>query len=383
MSARIYLDHHASAPLCAPARDAMIDAMARGAGNPSSLHREGRRARDLVERARADLAAAVRARPRELAFTSGGTEAVHLGVVGVGEGSGVTRVLCDPGAHPCVRAACEALARRRGVAMAWIPCAAGVPDYDAAVDLDGALVALSWVQHETGRVATGAASLIARASARGAKVVVDAVQALGKVPLDAPSLGAAAVALSAHKIGGPQGVGALWIAAGERVAQQLTGGGQERGLRAGTENVLGVAGFGAAAREVPSRLAAMGEVAARRDRVERALRAVDGVEVSVGEGDRVATVSHVAVRGCDGAELVAAFDLEGIALSSTAACSSGRSEPSESLLRLFPEAPWRASSALRVSLGPSTTDDEVARFVAAAPGVIARLRAAHSSTKRM
>lgn len=380
MSPRVYLDHHASAPLGAEARAAMVEAMGGDAGNPSSLHREGRRARDLLERARVDVARAIGAREREVVFTSGGTEAVHLGVRGLGEVGEVSRVLCDPGAHPCLRAACEALARRRGVALDWIRCGAGVPDYAGEYPLDGALVAIAWVQHETGRVAEGAEGLIARARGRGAKVVVDAVQALGKVPLDVRALGAAAVALSSHKIGGPQGIGALWVAPGERVAPRLTGGGQERGLRAGTENLLCAAGFGAAARSVPARLAAMPAVAARRARIERALLDL-GADASC-EGPRVATVSHVAVRGCDGAELVAGFDLEGVAVSSTAACSSGRSEPSESLLRLFPEAPWRASSALRVSLGPSTTDGDVTRFIEVAPTVISRLRGAHSSTKR-
>lgn len=382
MSVRVYLDHHASAPLCPEARDAMIAAMARGAGNASSLHREGRRARDVLEGARADLARSMGAAPRELVFTSGGTEAVQLAVLGLGEGSEVARVLCDPGAHPCMRAACEALARSRGVPFDWLPCAGGVVTLAEELPLDRALVAISWVQHETGRVMGDIARWIPRATARGAKVTVDAVQALGKVPLDVGSLGASAVAVSAHKIGGPQGVGALWVAAGERVAQRLTGGGQERGLRAGTENVIGVAGFGAAARALPGRLAAMDRVATLRDRVEASLLAVDGVVPSVTDGARVATVAHVAVRGCDGAALVAGFDLEGVAVSSTSACSSGRSEPSESLLRLFPEARWRASSALRVSLGPATTEGEVARFAEVAPRVIARLRAAHSSAKR-
>jgi cysteine desulfurase len=379
---RVYLDHHASAPLGAEARAAMTSLIAEDLGNPSSLHREGRRARDLLERARAQCAASVRAAPREMVFTSGGTEALQLAVLGVGAAYAARAVLCDPGAHPALRAACESLARGRGVALRWLPCAGGAVDYTNVIVPDGALVALSLVQHETGRRADGAEVLIARAAAQGARVVVDAVQALGKLDLDLPALGVSAAALSAHKLGGPQGVGALWLAAGTRIAQQLTGGGQERGVRAGTEALLSAVGFGAAAETVPARLAAQPAVAARRDRVERALLAIDGVVPSVTDGARVATVAHVAVEGCEGLALVAGFDLEGVALSSTSACSGGRSEPSESLLRLFPEAPWRASAALRVSLGPGTQDADIARFEQVCGAVIARVRAAHSKTKR-
>lgn len=382
MSARAYLDHHASAPLCRASRDAMGRAMEGDHGNPSSLHREGRRARDLLEGARAALAQRVSCAPRELVFTSGGTEALHLAVSGVGEAQRAQAVLCDPGAHPALRAACESLAARRGVPFAFLPASRGAAVYDPSKVAEGALVALSWVQHETGRRADDAAALIAHANARGASVVIDAVQALGKVPLSVRSLGVAAVALSAHKIGGPQGVGALWLTPGQRVNATLRGGGQERGLRAGTEPLLAAVGFGAAASTLDDRLAAQPRIARLRDRIERSILATGDATPSL-EGDpRVATVSHVALQGCDGAELVASFDLEGVALSSRAACSSGRSEPSESLLRLFADAPWRASSALRVSLGPETTEAEVAHFEQVAPAVIARVRDAQRRTKR-
>jgi cysteine desulfurase len=382
VSARVYLDHHASAPLCRASRDAMTRAMEGEHGNPSSLHREGRRARDAVEQARASLAQSLGCAARELVFTSGGTEALHLAVLGVGEAHEARAVLCDPGAHPALRAACEALAARRGVAFEFLPAEQGAAVYDPARVAPGALVALSWVQHETGRRADDAAALIAEANGRGASVVIDAVQAFGKVPLAPRALGAAAVALSAHKIGGPPGVGVLWLTPGQRVSATLRGGGQERGLRAGTEPLLAAVGFGAAASTVDDRLAAQPRIAALRDRVERALLATGEAYPSLNDDARVATVSHVALRGCDGAELVASFDLEGVALSSRAACSSGRSEPSESLLRLFADAPWRASSALRVSLGPETTDGDVAHFERVATTVIARVRGAQRSTKR-
>lgn len=379
---RVYLDHHASAPLCAAAREAMREALDDLGANPSSLHREGRRARDAIEVARERVASSLGCAPREIAFTSGGTEALHLAVLGLGLARPPSSVLCDPGAHPALRAACEALARRCGVDLAFLPAASGQACLSPSDLREGCMLALSWVQHETGRLALGAHALIAAANRLGATVVVDAVQAMGKVPLQPGTLGAAAVVVSGHKIGGPQGVGALWLSPGQRVEAQLRGGGQERGLRAGTEPLLAAVGFGGAATVLEARVAAQQRVAVQRDRLERCLSSIDGVTPSApGEG-RVATVSHVSVRGCDGAELVAAFDIEGIAVASRAACSSGRSEPSESLLRLFADEPWRASSALRVSLGPDTTDEEVARFCALAPVVIERVRRAHSKTKR-
>lgn len=204
--------------------------------------------------------------------------------------------------------------------------------------------------------------------------MVDAAQALGKIPLDVATLGAAAVAVSAHKIGGPAGVGALWLRAGERVVQRVTGGGQERGVRAGTENALGVVGFGAAAAVLRERLDAMPAVAARRDRIEAALRVAGGVSVNGATRARVATACHVTVAGVEGQELVAALDLEGIEVSSGAACSSGRAEPSESLVRMYPGEGWRAVGALRVTLGPEVDDAAVARACAVMPAVIARVR---------
>lgn len=376
---RVYLDHHASAPLCAAARDALARWLAEGPhGNPSSVHRAGRRARAALEDARLALARAAGSAPRELVFTSGGTEAVHLAVRGVGEALPATSVWCDPGAHPCLRAASESLAAARAVPFGWIPL---TPSGEGALDVaalarslaPGAVVAVSLVQHETGAVHAWAPLRDAARDA-GATLVVDAAQALGRIPLDLGALGAAAVALSAHKVGGPPGVGALWLRAGERVAQQVTGGAQERGVRAGTENLPGAVGFGAAASVLRERLAAMPAVAARRDRIEASLRALSGVTVNGATRPRAATACHVTVAGVDGQELVAALDLEGFEVSSGAACSSGRAEPSESLLRMYPGEGWRAAGALRVTLGPEVDDGAVERACAAIPAVIARVR---------
>jgi cysteine desulfurase len=374
----IYLDHHASTPLSAAVGAAMADALTRPLGNPSSIHRAGRAARALVEQARLRVAAHVGATPRELVFTSGGTEALHLVVRGVGAAMAPGAVFVDPGAHPAMRAACEQLARTRGIPLHTVPAApGGAPDLARLIERASAhapaLVALSWVQHETGAVAPVRA-VADRLHACGGALVLDAVQALGKVPLDLGASGAKAAALSAHKIGGPAGVGAAWIADGAREEPQASGGAQERGVRAGTENLVGIVGFAAAAAEIPARLAAMPAIGARRDRIERALREIQGVVINGAECERVATACHASVRGAAGEEMVAAFDLEGFCVSAGPACSSGRPGASTSMRALYPEEPWRAESALRITLGPSTTDAEVDAFVAVMPGLLARVR---------
>ncbi len=376
MASRSYLDHHATTPLSDRALAAMRPLLEEGfVGNSSSSHHHGRRARALIEDARRSVARVIGASASALTFTSGGTEALHLSVLGLGRRGPVSSLWCDPGAHPCVVAAMEALGVERSLPLRWIPTRAeGAIDVEAlsAELAPDALLALSWVQHETGAVLDlpPLRSLLAE---RGARWALDGVQALGKVAVEVAATGADTVAFSAHKIGGPQGVGALWVRAGASLATVMPGGGQERGLRGGTENLLGIVGFGAAATGVADRLAAMPSVAARRDAVERVLQA-HGASPSVAHRPRVATVSHVgwAAAEVSGPELVAAFDVEGVSVSSGSACSSGRARASASIARLYPAEPWRASSALRVSLSPETTDAEIARFAEVAARVLPR-----------
>ncbi len=373
----IYLDHHATTPLSRVAREAMTRALESHGANPSSVHGPGRRARARIEDARASITRAIGATARELTFTSGGTEAVHLCVHGVARGlDAIGGVWIDPGAHPALRAAGEALAAARSVPLREIPSDPGgaprVEELCAMVAAaGGGVVLMSLVQHETGAIAPLRRTADAVHTVRGV-LVVDAVQALGKVVIDAPSSGAAAMAFSAHKIGGPTGVGAAWFAAEARVRVVSGGGGQERGLRAGTENVLGIIGFGAAADEVATRLEAGTSIRVRRDRIEATLRAMPGVVVNGAERERTATACHVSMRGVAGEEIVAALDLEGVCASSGPACSSGRPGPSASMLALYPTDPWRAASALRVTLGVETTDEDVDGFLGAFARVIAR-----------
>jgi cysteine desulfurase len=374
----IYLDHHATTPLCAEAKEAIRAALEAELFNASSIHRGGRSTRARIEDARATIARAVGSLPKELVFTSGGTEALHLCVYCAALTARAQRILLDPGAHPALVAACEQTAKALGATVERLR-----PDRWGRIDLEGmcralqvsdapAIVAATWVQHETGTI-TPVRRLIDEARARGASTVLDAVQAFGKIPVDLGATGAVCAALSAHKIGGPTGVGAAWIRQDQRARAQIDGGGQERGLRAGTENTLGIIAFGAAAGTIDARLAAMDELGRERDRFEAIVRQYAGFSQTVRDVERVATAAHFLVDGVSGEELVAALDLEGICVSSGPACSSGRSGVSESLLAMFGPA-IRSKGALRISLGPSTTRAELDRCAAALAVIAERMQ---------
>ncbi len=359
----IYLDHHAATPLGEPARRAMEAAAAAAWANPSSVHAAGRAARALLERAREQVAAALGARPAEVVLTSGGTEACDLAIGGLGRPE---RVVSWRLAHPAVLAPCAT----------WE--SAGVPQLlldgleVPADDLlePGTLLVVPWVGHETGNV-LDLAALAERAHRRGARVVVDANQALGRLPFRMDDWPVAAVAIASHKIGGPAGAGALVLRRGLELAPRFPGGGQERGRRGGSPGVAALVGFGAACGALADRLDAMPRVAAWRDRLEAAGIHLGGVVN--GAGPRVASVTNLSFRAWKSAHLVAALDLEGLATSAGAACSSGLAEPSPGVAALHPDEPWRAASALRLSLGPEGLDDDaIDRAVAILERVVPR-----------
>jgi cysteine desulfurase len=370
MQPRIYLDHHAATPTSARARAAMEAARAIGWANPSSVHHEGRASRAILEGARASIAAAIGVNAADVVLTSGGTEACNLAIHGMvrAGGSIVTTAI----EHPAIAAPIAAL-EHRGSNVIRLPARGGrlpgASEIDVAIDAAIALrrstvVVLQLVNHETGTILP-VAEIGARCRDRCVPLIVDATQAVGKIPVDVGALGASAVAIASHKIGGPGGAGALWVARDAEIDPILLGGAQERGRRAGTPDVIAFAGLGAACGGIDERLGAMPAIAARRDRIERALielGAARGIEIATNadEGMRVATVSSTSVRGWRGTALVAALDLEGVAVASGAACSSGLDAPSPVILAMHDDEPWRAKSALRISLGPETTDDELA-----------------------
>jgi cysteine desulfurase len=369
MSERIYLDWNASAPLRAEARHAVLSALD-ATGNPSSVHAEGRVGRRLIEMAREQVAALVGAEPRNVVFTSGGTEANMLALAPATEAGGPVcdRLLVSAIEHPSVLAG----GRFQAAAIERLPVTgngridlAALERHLAALGGRRALFSLMLANNETGVVqpVPEAARLAHEA---GALVHIDAIQGAGRIPCDINALGADLLTLSGHKIGAPKGVGALVRrhAAVPVIEPLIKGGGQERGLRAGTENVAGIAGFGAAAAAALSGLEAdRSRMIALRDRLEGALKAASPDIVIFGaEAERLPNTTLFAVPGMKAETAVIAFDLEGVAVSSGAACSSGKVQPSH-VLAAMGVPPQMARGAVRVSLGPTTTESEIERFI--------------------
>jgi len=373
----VYLDHAASAPLRLEAREAMLPFLDGRFGNPSSIHRFGREARAALEEARARLARVIGASPSEILFTRAGTEADNLAVLGRARLSPGSPVAVSAVEHKAVLASAHA-AEDEGSPFILLPVdengVVRLDGVDAALEAGPAVLSVMWANNEVG-VLQPVGEVGARCRAAGVAFHTDAVQALGKVPVRVDEAGVDLLALSAHKVGGPKGVGALYVRRGTRLHPLLFGGGQERGMRPGTEDVAGAAGFAAAAEAAEAeRETAMARVSALRDRLEAGLRdAVSGLVVNGAGAARLPTISNVSVPGADPEALLMGLDLEGIAVSSGSACSSGAVEPSHVLTAMgIPAA--LAGPSIRFSLGWTTTDAEIARALDIFPRVAARVR---------
>jgi cysteine desulfurase len=374
----IYLDHNASAPVIPAAREAVARALDL-VGNPSSQHAPGRAARLAVELARERLAAAVGAEPEEIVFTSGGTEACWMGVVGAAGAQTARTIITSATEHRAVLAACDALgvAGVRVVRLDVDRSGHLSPDVVAAA-LRGAkapaLVALHSANNETGvRLDIPAIASIARE--HEAVCFTDAIQSLGKEPVDLGAWGVDLAAMSAHKVGGPKGVGALYVRRGTRLMGLVGGGGQERNRRAGTENVPGIAGFGAAAERLGERVRTMPGVRAMRDLlVLRLLESLPGIVVHGDPDSGLPNTLNIAVPGVDGDAMRVGLDLAGVAVSGGSACASGAVEPSHVLLAMG-ASEAQARGALRLSLGPGTTADDAERAAAEIARLAVRIRA--------
>jgi cysteine desulfurase len=376
----IYLDHNATTPVDPAVVEAVAATLRDEFGNASSIHGFGQRAKAKLDAARAAVAALLAADPTEVVFTGGGTEADVLALRGAAEAlepAGRTHLVVSTIEHEAVLQTARALARR-GWAVTWLAVdRSGIVDpaaLAAAVTDRTAVVSVMHANNEIGTIQP-IADLAAIAHARGALFHTDAVQSAGKLPLDAGALGVDLLAISGHKFGGPKGVGALWVRRGTRLTAQLTGGRQERNRRAGTENVPGLAGLGVAAARAQARLADMDRIAALRDALEGGiLAAVPGTHVNGRRDRRVANTANVGFEGVEAESLVIAYDLEGIAVSTGSACSSGTLEPSH-VLKAMGLEPHDTQNAIRFSLGASTTADDVAHVVAVTPALVERLRA--------
>lgn len=372
----IYLDYAATTPLDLRVEDAMRP-YARGVfGNPSSLHTAGRQARAAVDDARETVAACLGARPAEILFTSGGTEANNLALFGVARALRArgTHIITTAIEHHALLAPCHAL-EREGFRVTYL-----APDHDGviapervadAITPETSLVSVMYANNETG-VIQPVAEIARHCRAQGVLCHTDAVQAAGALPLRVEDLPVDLLSLSAHKLYGPKGVGALYVRAGTRLQPLLYGGGQEYERRAGTENVAGVVGFATA-------LALAGEeetiprLRHLRDRLEAAVLTLPGSRRHGACDRRLATHLNVGFTGIPAEMLVMALDLEGIAISAGAACSAGAAEPSH-VIRALGYDRIAAQEAVRFSLGRFTTDEEIEQVIAVMARVIPRLR---------
>lgn len=368
----IYLDNNASTRVDPEVRAAVAEALDLF-GNPSSIHAEGRRARRAVEEARQEVARLVGARPEEIFFTSGGTESNAMAVFGAAAAGGSRKIVRTGAEHPSVREAFGRAAREGGLEEAVVdPEPSGAVDpraFSAALEGGARLLSAMLANNEYGGVFP-VAQIAAAARAAGALSHTDAVQAAGRIPVDVARLEVDLLSLSAHKMHGPKGVGALYVRRGVALEPRTPGGGQERRVRAGTENTAGIVGFGVAARLARQRLSAESPGIGRlRDRLERAV--LDGTPGAraVGAGaPRLPNTSAILFEGISGAALAVRLDLEGVAVSVGSACSSGTTAPSPAFLslRLTRE---QARRVVRLSLSRETTQEEVdeaSRRVAAA-----------------
>lgn len=375
-SARIYLDNAATTPMRSEVSKVIAET-ARCCGlNPSSLHFEGRRARAALDDARDRVANVIGAKRTEIVFTSGGTEANNLALLGATEAAGDQgHVVASAIEHHAVLAALERL-RERGNSIALVPVdRAGRVDsqeFERQLASGTILASVMYANNEVGTVQP-VAELAAIARRRGVLFHTDAVQAPTWLPLAVGDLGVDLLSLSAHKFCGPKGVGVLYVRHGVPIAPMILGGGQEGGRRSGTENVPGIVGLAIALElAVAERTVAAGSTARLRDRLEAGVCAsVEGVVVNGAGATRLANQSNLSFAGVEAGELLIALDLAGIAVSAGSACTSGSLEPSHVLAAMGQR---RARSGIRLSLGTRTTADEIDRVVEALPPVIARLR---------
>lgn len=378
MFAPVYLDHNATTPLDPAVRAAMLPWLDGLCGNASSRHEYGRRARQAIDEARQRVAAALGAHPTEVLFTSGGSEANNLFVKGAAASLRPGVVAVSAIEHPCVLKPAAQLVRQGWTQREIAVDGAGRiddADFAAVLQLKPKLVSVMLANNETG-VVQDVATLAAAARAAGAWTHSDAVQAFGKLPIDFRTLNAAglhALTVSAHKINGPKGAAALLVDKRIELQPQIAGGGHERGLRSGTENVPAIVGFGVAAELAAQRVAqSAARLAALKDSLERGLAAL-GASIFAVDAPRLPNTSYFAIAGIDGETLVGKLDREGFAVASGAACSSANPEPSH-VLRAMGVAPEIARGAVRVSLGNDNGDADVEQFINALQVTVGRLQ---------
>ncbi|HET7480214.1 MAG TPA: cysteine desulfurase family protein [Rubrobacteraceae bacterium] len=377
MSDSVYLDNAATTPLDSRVLEAMLPHLRGRRGNASSLHASGAAAREAVEEARESVAAFLGASPEEIIFTSGGTEADNIAVLGLAVARPEKRhAVVSRIEHPAVRGAAARL-ERDGYEVSWI----GV-DENGMVDPeqfarslrpDTAFAAVMWANNEVGTVQP-VEELAAICRERGVPLHVDAVQAAGRIPLNTASVPVSTLAVSGHKLYGPQGVGALYVREGVDLEPTVFGGGQERGLRSGTHDVAGIVGLGAAARLASEELEERAShEAALRDRILEGVREKAGVRLNGHARERLSNNVHLYVEGVEAEGLVLFCDALGFEIGSGSACASGGHKASPVLLAMG-RSEQEAFSAVRITVGKDNTEGEIEAFVEAFAAAVARLR---------
>ena len=377
---RVYFDYNATTPLAPEAIEAVVRTTRDQFGNASSVHHFGQQAKAAMDEARTAVAALISGDPSEVVFTSGGTEADNFAIRGAAdalEPMGRRHLIATAIEHEAVLNTFRSLARRGWRTTLLQVDQTGVVSPDRlreAITDDTAIVSVMHANNEIGTIQPVAA-LSALAHQHGALMHTDAVQSAGKIPIDVRSLGVDLLSLSAHKFNGPKGAGALWIKRGTRLVPTMTGGKHERNRRAGTENVPAIAGLGAAARLAAGKLSSEpARVAALRDRLEAGiLAAVPGTAVNGDRQARVPNTTNISFDRVEAESLLIALDLEGIAVSTGSACSSGTLEPSH-VLKAMGLAAHRTQNSLRFSLGMFSTDAEVDRVIEVLPRLVDKLR---------
>jgi cysteine desulfurase len=377
---RVYFDHNATTPVDPAVQEEIVRVLRDEFGNPSSVHHFGQRAKGVLDDARSAVAALLGGEPSEVVFTSGGTEADNSALRGVAEAlepTGRRHLIATSIEHEAVLVTLKALARR-GWRTTLLPVdTTGIVSPDslrAAITPDTALVSVMHANNEIGTIQPVAA-LAAIAHEHGALFHTDAVQSAGKIRIDVRALGVDLASISAHKFYGPKGAGALWIKRGTRLTAILTGGKHERTRRAGTENVPAIAGLGLASQLAIKKLETeAARLAELRDRLESAVLAtVPGTAVNGARDPRVPNTSNISFEGIEAESLLIALDLEGFAVSTGSACSSGTLEPSH-VLRAMGFPPHRTQNSIRISLGAANTDAQVDAFLEKLPKVVGKLR---------
>jgi cysteine desulfurase len=377
---RVYFDYNATTPLAAEVIEAIAQNSRENFGNASSVHHFGQRAKATLDEARSATAALLNGDPSEIVFTSGGTEADNLAIRGAAEAleaAGRRHLIASAIEHEAVLNTLRALARRGWRTTLLSVDRSGVASPDRlreAIADDTALVSVMHANNEIGTIQP-IAELAAIAHGRGALMHTDAVQSAGKIGVDVRALGVDLLSLSAHKFNGPKGAGALWVKRGTRLQPTMTGGKHERNRRAGTENVPAIAGLGVAARLAAAKLDAEAlRVGALRDRLESGiLAAVPGTAVNGARDARVPNTTNISFDRVEAESLLIALDLEGIAVSTGSACSSGTLEPSH-VLKAMGLPPHRTQNSLRFSLGMFSTPEDVDRVVEILPRLVEKLR---------